>query len=450
MSEPEVEVLAGRHLVGALRGAVIVVPHRMQQTLSHQSDAAKTWTKLHDLVIEATARDTARFGRVFGRLAAKWAADQDDNIEFGVISPVGDGYAVFLRGGVEAVIESDGDREVLRGTDSAAFVDRIVSIDTRAVLGVIEGKAGPTVPAERGFGSLDEGVVQGAGAILWFGEVTASPGEHQPPPISEPRSKPVLVKEDRVAAVESAEPAEAPEIKLKLTPPKTFEQFSLSDEPPPARRAPLPHPAPRKGAPQQQPPPQAPQPPPAPATQISDPPVEKPPTREPAREPVSRRAEPKFRNPVRGVLCNRNHLNDPRAAFCRVDGRRMNETKLIVVGERPPLGFLVLDDGNIFTLENDCVVGREPEASPNLQGRATPIKLVDPQGQLSRAHAEFRLIEWDVSVVDLGSKNGTYVKPPGYEAWTRLPPHQTYQLQPGSDVQIGGRRLTFEAPHAHI
>ena len=393
MSDRQVEVLAGKHLIAAKHGAVVVVPHRKPQSLSRESDAVKTWSTLHDLILEASAKDKERFGRAFGKLAAKWAADQEDDVEFGVISPVDNGFAVFLKGGVEAVVVCGGDRNVFRGTDTSSFVDLIVSINDRAILGVIEDGAGPEVPTERGFGSLDEGTVQGSGAILWLGDVVSAP-VGQPAPMVEKQADAGLIKEER--GIQPEEAAAPPEVKVELKPPETFEQFRPSDKPPP-RRDPLPETAPRKL-------------PPLPPTPTKRP--AKGPAKEPSKEPVKRRAEPKFRNPVRGVLCNRNHLNDPRAAFCRVDGRRMNETKLIVLGERPPLGFLVLDDGNIFTLENDCVIGREPESSQQLQGGATPIKLDDPAGQLSRAHAEFRLIEWDVSVVDLGSKNGTYVKPP--------------------------------------
>lgn len=436
MSDRQVEVLPGKHLVAAIRGAVVVVPHRKPEPPGRQSEAAKTWATLHDLIVEASTKDKDTFGRVFGKLAAKWATSQEDDIEFGVISPVDNGFAVFLKGGVQALVERGGDSDVFRGTDTSSFVDLIVSIDERAVLGVIDGDAGPDVPSERGFGSLAEGSVLGSGVVLWLGPVKPAAefdSQQQPIVVVEEPADAGLVKEERVVAAE--EPAEAPKVKVELKPPKTFEQFKPTDKPPP-KRPPLP-----KTEPHTLPPVAT-----TPAAGFPKPPPQAP-SKEPA--PTKRRAEPKFRNPVRGVLCNRNHLNDPRAAFCRVDGRRMNETKLIVVGERPPLGFLVLDDGNIFTLENDCVIGREPESAPP-QARVTPIKLVDPAGQLSRAHAEFRLIEWDVSVVDLGSKNGTYVKPPGYEQWTRLPPHQAYQLQPGSEVQIGGRRLTYEAPHAHI
>jgi pSer/pThr/pTyr-binding forkhead associated (FHA) protein len=128
----------------------------------------------------------------------------------------------------------------------------------------------------------------------------------------------------------------------------------------------------------------------------------------------------------------------------------MNQTKVIAEGERPPLGFLVLDDGTTLVLAADLVIGREPQNSPSVRTGASPVRLSDTAGRLSRAHAEIRLIEWDVAVVDLNSKNGTFVKPPGHDQWLRLAPRQPHVLVAGAEVQLGGRTITFESAHAHL
>jgi hypothetical protein len=154
---------------------------------------------------------------------------------------------------------------------------------------------------------------------------------------------------------------------------------------------------------------------------------------------------------VRGFKCARQHLNEPRVAFCRVCGLRMDQlTGILSEDVRPPLGLLVVDDGTTFVLDNDCVIGRDPENSDAARRGLTPIRLQDSSGGMSRAHAEFRLIEWDVAVVDRGSTNGTHVRPPGALEWTRLAPGQPFTLTPGAEVMVGGRTVTFDSPHAHL
>ena len=128
----------------------------------------------------------------------------------------------------------------------------------------------------------------------------------------------------------------------------------------------------------------------------------------------------------------------------------MNQTKEIFDGERPPLGFLVLGDGTTLVLAADLIIGRDPRNSPSIRSGITPVCLSDTAGRLSRAHAEIRLIEWDVAVVDLMSTNGTFVKPPGHDQWLRLTSRRPYVLTAGTEVQIGGHTITFESPHSHL
>jgi FHA domain len=402
MNDRQVQVVPGQHLVAAINGAVVVVAHRKPSPLTMESDALKTWTALRDLVLEATAREGDQFGRTLARLATKWIAEQGDDVEFGVLSPAPDGFAVFLFGNVEAVVEHDDKPETLRGAhDPAIAVDMIRPASRRAAIYVVDDDA-PSIqlPAERGIGSLVEGVAEGSGAVLWM---------------AEPEPAPVAVGVDHAGAASGPVPRPTPPANVKLNRPKVFETFKLDDKPPPPR-SPLPV---------------------KPKSRAQGAPADKP-----------RGAAVGHR--VRGVKCARGHMNDPRVAFCRLCGLRMNQTKVISEGERPPLGFLVLDDGTTFILHGDLVIGREPEASERVRRGAMPIRLADRAGRLSRAHAEVRLIEWDVTVVDLGSTNGTWVKPSGQERWHQLTPQRPYLLTAGSEVQIGGRRVTFESPHAHI
>ncbi|SLH52851.1 putative RND superfamily drug exporter [Mycobacteroides abscessus subsp. abscessus] len=68
----------------------------------------------------------------------------------------------------------------------------------------------------------------------------------------------------------------------------------------------------------------------------------------------------------------------------------------------------------------------------------------DASGGMSRAHAEIRLVNWDVTVVDRGSTNGTRTRLPGYRDWVRLNPGQPMILVPGAEVMLGNRVLRFE------
>jgi pSer/pThr/pTyr-binding forkhead associated (FHA) protein len=128
----------------------------------------------------------------------------------------------------------------------------------------------------------------------------------------------------------------------------------------------------------------------------------------------------------------------------------MDHTKVVVEGERPALGVLVVDDGSAIVLHGSCVFGREPERSESARRGATPIRLADQSGQMSRAHAEVRLVEWDVIVVDLGSTNGTFVRLPGDHQPRRLSAGNEITLMPGAEVTIGGRVLKFDSANARI
>ncbi|MEO9330416.1 FHA domain-containing protein [Gordonia aurantiaca] len=155
---------------------------------------------------------------------------------------------------------------------------------------------------------------------------------------------------------------------------------------------------------------------------------------------------------VHGIRCARGHLNHPQSWICGVCGIRMDQlTTFLVEGERPPLGWLLLDNGFTFLLDEDLVIGREPGASGG--GRSSgprPIRVKDETGQLSRRHVEIRLVEWTVQLVDLGSANGTFVTDPSTSREIRLLPHRPHVLVPGSHVRIGGRHFIFESHHARI
>jgi hypothetical protein len=115
--------------------------------------------------------------------------------------------------------------------------------------------------------------------------------------------------------------------------------------------------------------------------------------------------------------------------------------------QRPPVGLLVFDDGATYTVDAEYLMGRMPEADPRVaSGALRSLALEDSSGAVSRVHAQIVVDGWEALLVDVGSRNGTFVSPPGEQGWTQLPTGETHRLVPGTRVRIGGRSFQFEAP----
>jgi hypothetical protein len=173
------------------------------------------------------------------------------------------------------------------------------------------------------------------------------------------------------------------------------------------------------------------------------------------REPLSRaRDVPKGQTSyvadapiIQGVYCKNGHFDDPEALFCAVCGISMNQQTLVPrPGTRPPLGVLLLDDGSVFQLDRDYIVGREPGLDATVaSGRSRALRIADDSGIVSRVHAKVQLDGWRVLVTDLGSANGTRVRLAKQSADTVLQPHVPIVLATGSQVDLGGRGFRYES-----
>ncbi len=150
---------------------------------------------------------------------------------------------------------------------------------------------------------------------------------------------------------------------------------------------------------------------------------------------------------IQGVYCKNGHFDDPEALFCAICGISMNQQTLVPrPGERPPLGVVLLDDGSVFQLDSDYVVGREPSLDSSVAaGKARPLRVADDSGIVSRVHARVQLDGWRVLVTDLGSANGTRVLLPGQPADQQLVPQVPIVLATGSQVDLGGRGFRYES-----
>jgi hypothetical protein len=148
---------------------------------------------------------------------------------------------------------------------------------------------------------------------------------------------------------------------------------------------------------------------------------------------------------VDGVLCPRDHFNDPGARVCGQCGIGLDQPpRNIKRRQRPPLGVLVLDDGTEVTLDVDYVVGREPAFDSDvIDGRARPLRINDPNGTVSRLHLRISLVGWQVEVSDLGSANGSVLQSSGTE-WP-LAPFEPTVIEPGMRIGIGHRSMQYLA-----
>lgn len=147
---------------------------------------------------------------------------------------------------------------------------------------------------------------------------------------------------------------------------------------------------------------------------------------------------------VEGALCARDHFNNPAAAYCMVCGLPMQHlTDNLVRGPRPTLGFIVFDDGSTFGLDRSYVIGREPVIGDS--GESEPLILHDNNETLSRTHAELRIEEWNLQLVDLESTNGTYIWDQTFERWNQLAPGHPVVLNSGDTVALGRRTFVFES-----
>ncbi|MGD9531101.1 FHA domain-containing protein [Pseudonocardia sp.] len=439
-------------------------------------------------------------GRMLARRLATWLGGSDgppDTLRFGTLSATGDdGLAVFCYGAVSMVAEpgdTGGQGATISGTDAAAWADRLLPRPDAPVLLTLDGApVQPGLPAS--VHDLQAGIVPGAAVVLLGADArlavapadpAASVAQREPGSFGsgagregvEAPETPAESADPGTAPADSPEAADAagstvvpdaaaapaaPAVPAVPTAEGTVSEApvapSVADGDEPTQLTPAP---PLSAEPPTQflPPPPGPDPdtqprPPrradtilgGPAPELR-PPLEAggaPGTPLPDDEPTSIATPPQ----ARGHLCSRGHLNDPRSHFCVICGIRMNQqTGVLVLGPRPPLGLLVFDDGATYTVDAEYLLGRMPEVDERVSsGALRSISIEDRSGAVSRVHAEVRLNDWDVLLSDCNSRNGTHYAAPGEQAWTALRPGETHRLTPGMRVRLGGRTFVFESP----
>src|SRR4051794_21987141 len=115
--------------------------------------------------------------------------------------------------------------------------------------------------------------------------------------------------------------------------------------------------------------------------------------------------------------------------------------------DAPSTPVLRFDDGLVVTIDEDLVLGRRPDNHELVAtGSARPVPIADTQNVLSSAHAAVQRAGREVSLVDLGSLNGTHVAGPEATEWTQLEPGVAHPLSDGDRLLLGWTVITFEQP----
>jgi FHA domain len=390
---------------------------------------AKSVRTLLDLCLSAAGEAP---GHPLGRSLARWLAGPDappDDLVFGTVAAADDRVAVFLSGPVTARLTGGGTGVTLSGVDAVAWTDRLVAQPGNHVVLSLDAAEVPTDVGGQ-VHDLRAGVVPGAGvALLPDGAdgPIAQPGRSDEVGDGFETALGAVPLYDGDPGSSAVAPPPATEVAAPPEPraPRRFDRIDGHDEHDGTGRPPLDDglaagPTVPAGA-------RGPRPP-APDEVVT----------EQSREPLAR-----------GFVCSRGHLNDPRSHFCVLCGIRMNErTGVLTTGPRPPLGLLVFDDGTTWSVDAEYVVGRTPEADERVRNGELRALMVDDRGDtVSRVHAEVRIRDWDVLLVDAGSRNGTFVVPPGAAAWEPVAGRGPLRLEPGTRVRLGHHRtFVFESP----
>lgn len=387
-----------------------------------------------DDAVSAGGSDVGRklVRRVVGQLAR---ADVDDIPDFALVVS-GDATAVLINGDVDVVVVSGAGEERLSGRSVSSWLDRVIDAHITE-LRLHRSDRDDVRPARRS--DLRSGSVP-AGGVLLAHDVAGAPA---PPP-------PADAAADPTAEADLAPPPPPPSPPASAPPPPAPGPVSGEVAPVAAPSVVVEPLAPPEQEPEPQPEAQS-----AERSFESIALTEANPEEESAPLPIAAAEDPGDGDDtdggveVRGILCSRQHFNDPSAAFCSACGISMvHQTHNLVTGIRPPLGVLLSDDGAAYALDGDYVIGREPEEDASVRsGEARALPLPDPERTISRAHARVMLDEWDVRVIDLRSANGTHVAGPDETEWTPLHPGEPCTLKPGSRVLVGQRTFVYDSHH---
>lgn len=438
------------------------------------------------LVGAVTGQDGPTPGHHLARqMATLVGADSGTLPGFALVAASAGGVYVKAYGPVEVRVQGDGGEELISGVGSFTGVDRELA---GAFHTIVAHRAGEPTPAPAFDVDVRSGTAPGGGfALTTLTSPTDAPITSLPEAAEPPSAEPI-VSEAAIPIDEDLDPPtqawSTEDLARATSPTGAVDAVPASEVP---ATDPGPDEAPAFGAPEDEP---VTAPPAAPATgglSAFGPPGSEPPlagsagddgpeTLGPESTPAftsqllgalddqdldSREALPVELDPgevrapdqstpevmVQGVLCSRGHFNDPRSRFCSSCGISMvQNTQVLTPGPRPPLGVMVFEDGATFSVAQDYVIGRQPEVSELVRdGLALPLPVDDPERSISRAHAELRLVDWDVHLINLSATNGSFVWDETQQQWIPIPTGQSVLLCAGMRVALGRRSAVFES-----
>ncbi len=140
--------------------------------------------------------------------------------------------------------------------------------------------------------------------------------------------------------------------------------------------------------------------------------------------------------------CPSGHANRPSRVTCSIcEAFLPSGQEALAMMSRPPVGQLVFSDGTRHALDKNLVVGRAPTAP---DGVDCDLKIVRSD-QISRRHLEISVNDWDVYVVDCGSRNGTVLTPTDGAAPVKVEPDMPQLIEPGAAIHFADQTITLVA-----
>lgn len=104
--------------------------------------------------------------------------------------------------------------------------------------------------------------------------------------------------------------------------------------------------------------------------------------------------------------------------------------------------MLLGDDGNVYRLDTDYVIGREPTTLP---GNARALVLEGNTSGVSRHHARITVGPSGVCITDLGSTNGTFLVLPHTVHPRQIPAGESVDIPAGTQIMLAKRSFYYES-----
>ena len=142
---------------------------------------------------------------------------------------------------------------------------------------------------------------------------------------------------------------------------------------------------------------------------------------------------------VEGASCSHGHFSHPGLRYCMTCGISLIPlADKLGLGQRPPLGILILEDGTTHVLDREIRL-TQPEGSPDLvAGPADEIPIAS-------ALAEIRLNGWQPEV---SSDNSRIVLTLPGGGQRQIIPGGSAPLVPGAEFTIGRHQVRYESPYS--